>query len=340
MKRLFLLFSLVSVIYLRSAADESNLVSYNCQIESFDELNDIFDQCNVSIDRKVCVGIDFDETLVAKCIALPGGKKVLRLMNGEIKNPEEAAYNEAKKLKEQFGLAEDADLVNEALVRGGYGDLMMNTIALFPDKIEEIAKGSAGAGISPEQYVVAQYIKKSYKQEFIESEDVIKAAVKCLQMKGAFVTIASAGSPSESRSNMACNVGFKFWVAGSSKFANLHGTAQFGTIYNLAIRDESRGAIDTKKLALQTQQEIYGNDPLVDRFETYVLIDNNKRAVAGFLRDAAKLLWDKPTKVIGIHYHSEYNQITAQKLLEEFNDISGKKDSASGWWGYLTGYRN
>jgi hypothetical protein len=344
MKKQLLFYCLILTIYLQ-AADTSTVTCYKTSIDSFAQLSEALLNCGVVVGSDTCVGIDYDATLVAKYLMLPGKNKLYYLLNEETKNPDDQAYHEAIKVKESLDLKDDSDLAKEALMRGGYADLMLNSLKLYTDQLPKEINQDLVVNIPPQQQVAGAYIKQCAKEAFIDDISVIKPVIKSLQMKGAFVTVASAGGASDSRAFNARSTGIKFWISGASKFQNLNGTS-FSKLQSLMQRDEFGNAEDLGVTPLEKQGEMLRSDEQspIDRFSTYILVDNSMGSINTFLAAAQKAVLDGQlkdnTKVVGIHYNSEYNQITADKLLKEFHDISGTVPAASsGWLGYLLGYR-
>lgn len=345
MKKQILFYCLVATIYLQ-AADPSAVACYKASIESFGQLSEILVNCEIVVGRDTCIGLDYDATLVARYLMLPGNKKLYHLMNEETKNPDDSAYHQAIKVKRSLHLSEDEDLAKEALIRGGYADLMLHSLLLYQDHLPQSINQDPMLNISPQSQVAASYIKKYTQEEFIDDEHVIKSVVKCLQMRGALVTVASAGAACDKRAFIARSTGIKFWIPGASKFHNLNGTSS-SKIHDLTQRDEQGAAEDLGITPLEKQQQMMASDKQkpVDRFSTYILVDNSISAIDTFLRDAQNAAQKGElkdgAKVVGIHYNSEYNQVTAEKLLKEFHDISGTTPAPSddSWLGYLLSYR-
>lgn len=324
MKKQMLFYCLITTIYLQ-AADLPAIVINKMAIESFGQLSETLMIHGVEIGPDTCIGIDYDATLMARYLMLPGKKKLYHLMNEETRNPDDSAFTEALKVKGLLGLQEDEDLAREALIRGGYADFVLDSLLLYDDQLPKNINQDPALNISSQKQAIASYIKKYAKEAFIDDIGVVKSSIRSLQEQGAFVTIASAGGPGEERCLNSSSAGVKFWVSGATKFQNLHGTAMYNRVYNVMMGIDR----DTGYTPLEVQQQIMGQDRQepIERFKKYILIDNSMSSINTFIAAAQKALVEGKlvagTKVIGIHYNSEYNQVTVDKLLKEFHDISG-----------------
>jgi hypothetical protein len=345
MRKPLLFFCLIVTIYLQAADDApAQLKSYEASITSYKELLSILERCQVPIGPATCVAVDYDETIAHKYVLLPGNKRIDSLVNEETKNPDDPAFFANAKALAEIGLSEDQDLAVEAFVRGGYADLVMNALLLYsPDgELPKHINQDPNCGLSVARQVAKSYLKKYVRSELKEDESIIKEPIKFLQKNGVFTIVASAGHPDEVRAGLARSIGFRFWVSGANKFGKLNG---------IALNAKVDGLWEEKSLGtpLEMQQrfmEQVGKKP-IDGFEALVLVDNSKASIDTFLNaaQAAKKngTLNSCTKIVaGILYRPESNEITVDKLLKEFNDISGENHQSSSesecWGPYLRKY--
>lgn len=336
MKKRTLFYCLFVTMYLQTA-DKPAIEVYKASITSFKELQQALKNCQVPIGSDTCVAVDYDETIAHKYVPLPSHKRMNCLVNEETRNPDDSAFFARAGALTKIGLSEDEDLSVEAFVRGGYADLVLNALSLYsPDS--KLPEG-INQDFSIQKQVAKSYLKKYVRSELKEDESIIKEPIKFLQKNGVFAIVASAGHPDDVRAGLARSIGFRFWVSGADKFGKLNGTALNAKVDGLW--DEK--SLGTPLEMQQKSMELDGKKP-IDGFKALVLVDNSEASIDTFLKAAQdadqKGRLNSCTKIVaGILYRPESNQITVDKLLKEFNDISGENHQSSSesesWGPYL-----
>lgn len=272
--------------------------------------------------RRTVVGFDFDETLVRPVLDLPCNKKIDQLLSGELKTVDNVIYERGVKALNLLKLNEWDSLAAVAYERGGYYKLKKReqekNYAQFIKTMQENGQERnpqvqmLAARCFP--YAVHQRlsdaikddIKANQRYEYMEPLNIIKDAVKKLQMAGAFVGICSVGESNEQRQEVQKSVGIKaeHWVRGENKFKRL----------------------------LEMAKQLSANrlDPSAGDYDTCILIDNFRQGTIDFAKSAeqAGLIG------VGVHYDSIDNSITTESLIKEFKEIAceNQGESAPALW--------
>ena len=256
--------------------------------------------------NNTAMGIDFDETVGFRRVPINRNLSAEILLNGELKTADNYAYEIAQEVKEELGFEAGADLFTEALKLGGHIDL--------------IKFASPGKQDDREAKIIATDLRENAEHVYTEDLAIIKAPIKEVQTKGAFVTIASAGAGTTERKNVAKQIGVleANWAAGPDKYINL-----------MAIAKENYTAREGWKPG--DKETVY---------DTIILIDNAEPGIDSFIASALKDRSSSIRNIVGIIYDKPEHRITKEKIIEEFNKIAGKKESpkSSSWLGYYGDY--